>query len=83
MIFMGSTIFTTEQLKQFDGKAGKPAYVALNGKVYDVSHSDLWNDGDHQGMHSAGVDLTGEISDAQHGEEVLSEFPVVGELHKL
>ncbi len=82
-MIMEQKIFSLEQLKQFDGKAGKPAYVALKGKVYDVSHSDLWNHGDHQGMHSAGVDLTGEISDAPHGEEVLSEFPVVGELHKL
>jgi len=77
-----STFFTLDQLKQFDGRAGKPTYLAINGKIYDVSHSDLWIDGDHQGMHSAGINLTGEISNAPHGEEVLTRFPLVGELHE-
>jgi predicted heme/steroid binding protein len=71
-----------DQLKQFDGNAGKPVYVAINDKVYDVSHSDLWIDGEHQGMHSAGKNLAGEISNAPHGDEVLSKFPVVGELRE-
>jgi predicted heme/steroid binding protein len=33
-------------------------------------------------MHSAGKNLTGEISNAPHGKEVLSKFPVVGELRE-
>ncbi len=77
---MESTFFTLEQLKQFDGRAGKTAYLAIKGKVYDVSHSELWLDGDHQDIHLAGNDLTGEIVNAPHGEEVLTRFPVVGEL---
>ncbi len=77
---MESKSFTLDQLKQFDGKAGKPAYIAVKGKVYDVSHSDLWTDGDHQGMHSAGADLTKELPDAPHDEDVLTSFPLVGEL---
>ena len=79
---MEPKLFTLDQLKQFDGKAGKPTYVAIGGKVYDVSHSDLWSGGDHQGMHSAGKNLTGEISNAPHGEEVLSKFPIIGELRE-
>lgn len=77
---METKFFTLDQLKQFDGRAGKPAYVAVKGKVYDVSRSDLWADGDHQGMHSAGADLTTEITDAPHEEDVLTRFPLVGEL---
>jgi len=79
---MESKFFTLDQLKQFNGKAGKPSYLAVNGKVYDVSHSDLWIEGDHQGMHSAGANLTGEISNAPHGEEVLAKFTLVGELRE-
>ncbi len=79
---METTIFTLEQLKQFDGKAGKPAYIAINGKVYDISSSDLWTEGDHQGMHSAGKNLTGDIVNAPHGEEVFAGFPVVGMLRE-
>ncbi len=77
---METKVLTLEQLKQFDGTAGKPAYVAFKGKIYDVSGSDLWVDGDHQGLHAAGRDLTPEMSDAPHDDDVLSRFPLVGEL---
>jgi len=50
------------------------------GKVYDVSASFLWKDGNHQVLHSAGVDLTDAIEQAPHGEDVLEKFPVVGVL---
>ena len=29
--------FTVDELRGFDGKAGRPAYVGYKGKVYDVS----------------------------------------------
>jgi predicted heme/steroid binding protein len=43
--------FTIEQLKQYDGKNGKPAYIAFKGKVYDVSDNYTWGDGGHFGEH--------------------------------
>ena len=58
------------------------SYVAVNGKVYDVSGSDLWEGGDHMGAHEPGGDLTAEMADAPHGIEVFEEFPVVGELEE-
>lgn len=66
-------------LSSFDGSGGQ-AYVAVNGRVYDVTASDLWEDGDHMGAHSAGADLTAAIDEAPHGMEVFEQFPVVGEL---
>jgi predicted heme/steroid binding protein/uncharacterized membrane protein len=75
-------LFTLRELKEFDGKSGKPAYVAFKGKVYDVSGSPLWADGKHRGRHFAGTDLTEEITNAPHAEEVLVKFPVVGELRE-
>ncbi len=33
--------FTREELKKYDGKNGRPAYIAYKGKVYDVSDSHL------------------------------------------
>ena len=74
--------FTLKDLKGFDGKSGKPAYIAFKGKVYDVSGSPLWAEGKHQGRHFAGTDSTEEITNASHAEEVLTKFPVVGELRK-
>lgn len=72
--------FTLEELKQFDGRGGKPAYIAYKGKVYDVTESPLWMDGDHQGLHEAGKDLTQEMSEAPHGEETLANMKVIGVL---
>jgi len=71
--------FTLEELKGFDGRDGKPAYVAYEGIVYDVTESAMWGDGDHEGMHQAGADLTTEHEDAPHDVHV-TDFPEVGQL---
>jgi predicted heme/steroid binding protein len=72
--------FTVEELKQYDGKDGRPVYIAYKGKVYDVTDSPLWTSGDHQGLHEAGKDLTAEMSEAPHGEETLASMKIVGVL---
>jgi predicted heme/steroid binding protein len=69
---------TLEELKQYNGKNGKPAYIAYQGKVYDVSQSKLWSDGDHMGLHEAGKDLTDDIDLAPHREEVLERAELIG-----
>jgi predicted heme/steroid binding protein len=70
--------FTLEELAKFDGNNGSPAYVAFKGKVYDVSESSFWMDGDHLGAHQAGKDLTEEIEIAPHGPENLDRVKIVG-----
>jgi predicted heme/steroid binding protein len=72
--------FTLKELEEYDGKGGKPAYIAYKGKVYDVSESSLWIDGDHLGMHQAGKDLTEELAIAPHGDEVLERITLIGVL---
>ncbi len=74
--------FTLEELKKYDGKEGRPAYIAYKGKVYDVSDDFLWVEGDHQGEHVAGKDLTEELSRAPHAEDVLERVPLIGVLVK-
>jgi predicted heme/steroid binding protein len=71
---------TSKELEEHNGKEGKPAYIVYQGKVYDVSGSDLWRDGDHMGLHQAGKDLTDELELAPHMEEVLERVKLVGEL---
>jgi predicted heme/steroid binding protein len=71
-----------KELAQYNGKNGAPAYIAYNGKVYDVSKSFLWRDGKHQVIHNAGIDLTDSLEEAPHGADLLEKFPVVGTLHK-
>ncbi len=70
--------FTPADLAANNGSEGRPVYIAFQGKVYDVSGSDLWEDGQHMGAHAAGADLTGEFADAPHGEEVFERYPQVG-----
>lgn len=60
---------------------GKPAYVAYKGRVYDVTDSSQWVDGDHLG-HVAGEDLTESMDIAPHAEDVLERMKIVGVLAK-
>ncbi|WP_345984852.1 2-oxoacid:acceptor oxidoreductase subunit alpha [Sulfurimonas sp. HSL-1656] len=71
---------TSRELAAYDGRDGRPAYVAYKGKVYDVSESPMWAEGNHQGMHRAGRDLTPMLEGAPHGEEVFERYSVVGTL---
>ena len=71
--------FTLEELSSFNGKNGKPAYIGYKGKVYDVTASSQWLDGDHLG-HEAGEDLTMAMDIAPHGEEAIEKMKVIGTL---
>jgi predicted heme/steroid binding protein len=72
-------VFTREELKKYDGSRGI-AYVAYQGKVYDVSQSYQWKRGVHQIRHYAGCDLTRDMKQAPHNPDLLFRFPVVGTL---
>jgi len=75
---MTERIFTRAELEEYDGRDGGEAFVAYRGKVYDVTDSTMWVDGGHEAEHEAGRDLTEEMDEAPHGEDVMDEFPVVG-----
>ncbi len=79
---VGERQFSPDELEQFNGKDNPSRYVACCGKVYDVSKSSLWDNGDHQYLHVAGRDLTQDMEASPHGCEVLDKFPVVGELRQ-
>jgi predicted heme/steroid binding protein len=74
--------FTQDELALNNGTKGRPAYVAVEGKVYDVSESQYWKNGIHQKMHHAGVDLTEELRVSPRGKEVLQDMVQVGILAK-
>ena len=69
-------IFTERELQQFDGTRGKPAYIAYDGVVYDVSASSLWRGGLHKDLHYAGTDLTRTLRKAPHTAEVFTHATV-------
>lgn len=73
-------VLTTEELSKYNGKDGNPAYIAVDGVVYDVSDSELWSEGQHNGFE-AGRDLTTELmEESPHGESVIERLTPVGTL---
>ena len=76
----GTLALTLDQLKQYDGKNGNSAYIAVDGVLYDVSGVRQWKNGSHEG-YSAGKDLTDAImGKSPHGTSVLDGVPIVGKL---
>ena len=74
-------VFTAEELATYNGKDGQPAYVAVDGVVYDVTDVPQWANGEHANGLTAGQDLTEEITnESPHGLSVLDDLPVVGTL---
>jgi predicted heme/steroid binding protein len=78
VIFMAK--ITKQELEENNGQNGKPAWVAVEGKVYDVTESSFWADGSHMGMHDAGKDLTDDLSMAPHGADNMEKVKYVGDL---
>ncbi|MFD2743933.1 MULTISPECIES: cytochrome b5 domain-containing protein [Sphingobacterium] len=64
-------------LARRNGQDKPEIWVAYQGIIYDVSSSRLWRNGQHY-EHWAGQDLTEELKDAPHSNQVFERFPVVG-----
>jgi predicted heme/steroid binding protein len=76
----GTLELTLAELAKYNGKDGNPAYVAVDGVIYDVSGYAKWKNGDHNG-YTAGNDLTDIIKNkSPHGVAKLKGVPVVGKL---
>lgn len=71
-----------DELRQYDGKDGHPAYILCKGRIYDVSASSRWKGGTHMARHNAGEDLTDFIALAPHGEEVFTRVTEVGSIQE-
>ncbi len=71
---------TIDDLRQFDGKEGRPAYIVYQGIIYDVTKSRLWKNGVHVMKHAAGNDLTDFLQNAPHGDDKILSLPQVGKL---
>ena len=74
---MTTRTFTAEELAKYNGQNGQPAYVAIDGTVYDVSNIPAWQNGKHHG-NLAGHDVSAAIRRSLHMKKVLDDLPVVG-----
>lgn len=72
--------FTIQELAAFDGKDGMPAYVAVNGIVYDVTNNRAWAAATHFGL-VAGREYSREFASCHAGQQsILAMLPAVGRL---
>jgi predicted heme/steroid binding protein len=69
--------YTKSQLALRNGQDKPEIWVAFEGHIYDVSASKLWRKGKHY-EHWAGQDLTDELKDAPHSQQVFEKFTVIG-----
>lgn len=70
------------ELKRNTGERGTRMWIAHNGLVYDVTDCSKWRAGIHEFLHFPGQDLTGEMSEDSHGEEVFTHdcVKIIGRL---
>lgn len=72
--------YKIEDIAQFNGIGNNPAYVSINGIVYDVTDIKQWDDGKHYGL-VAGKDLSEYFNSCHKGEkEILNKLRVVGKI---
>ncbi len=67
-------VFTLEELSKYNGKDGKPSYVAVDGVVYDLTK--VFKNGTHY-EHLAGEELT-EGFYKKHVKSQITKYPVMG-----
>ncbi len=84
-----NTMMTMKDVAKHNGLGGNPAYVVVDGDVYDVSQAEGWKEGmyhsmDGKVMLKAGSDISAEV--AKFGkdkkQEMLAKLTKVGKLQK-
>ncbi|GAB4420473.1 MAG: hypothetical protein Kow002_08840 [Anaerolineales bacterium] len=73
---------TERELRRNNGDRGTPKWIAYEGIVYDVTDCPRWRQELHERMHFPGQDLTSELPEAPHKEDVFTR-PCVKAVGKL
>lgn len=69
---------TEEELALYNGENGMPAYIAVNGTIYDMRDIPQWKDGKHFGI-KAGADYSEAFKNCHNGDKnILSKLRVIG-----
>jgi predicted heme/steroid binding protein len=73
---------TELELRRNSGERGTRKYIAYQGLVYDVTDCPKWKTDLHEQLHFPGQDLTSELPDAPHKDEVFKHdcVRIVGRL---
>lgn len=75
-------IISQMELRRNTGERGTRLWIARDGIVYDVTDCPKWRTGLHENLHFAGQDLTDELPEAPHKDEVFKHdcVQIVGRL---
>jgi predicted heme/steroid binding protein len=75
-------VITQMELKRSTGERGTRKYIAYRGIVYDVTDCPKWRTDLHEQLHFPGQDLTSELPEAPHAEDVFSRpcVKIIGRL---
>jgi len=69
--------YTRSELALRNGQDKEEIWCAFKGIIYDLTRSRMWRKGKHY-EHWAGQDLTDELKDAPHSEDVFKRFEMIG-----
>ena len=70
-------VVSVSELKRNTGERGTRKFIAHRGIVYDVSDCPKWRTDMHEDLHFPGQDLTGELEEAPHEEDVFTRPCVI------
>jgi predicted heme/steroid binding protein len=75
-------LVTLAEVRRNTGEHGSRKWIACGGTVYDVTDCPKWRTDMHEQLHFAGQDLSSELPDAPHKEEVFTRpcLRIVGRL---
>jgi len=74
---VNTRIISLIELKQGTGERGTRKLIAYKGIVYDVTECPKWRLDMHEFLHFPGQDLTSELPDAPHKDEVFKHDCVI------
>lgn len=79
---LSDRIISISELKRSTGERGSRKFIAYKGIVYDVTDCPKWRLDLHESLHFPGQDLTSELPEAPHNEEVFKHdcVKIVGRL---
>lgn len=70
-------IITQSELRRHDGETENRKWIAYDDIVYDVTDCPRWKKELHERLHYPGLDLTTELPDAPHEEDVFTRPCVI------
>lgn len=65
-------VISALELRKQNGERGARKFIAYRGVVYDVTDCPKWRLDLHENLHFPGQDLTSELPEAPHEEDVFT-----------